>query len=326
MQMPYDHFVGRANELLANYPDDLARMSGAIDTLSKEFHASVLSVRIRLIECGFTLARGVRHWLDNRYLCDYKVSSNCTIRYNETYTISKNNFKRLLESSDDFRILVENNFFVYIDGHVCINDNKLYDTFMNVKIPRDELLNNIDKYCVKFKFESTLKNKDYSDDYSNSDTFLFTLSNQHVGSPFNISIADAQSDEVSCIATESLKKIWEIKSQISSDMSFGSSLKVILESCGVTMEQLALDIGVSPSTIGRIARDEVDPKIETIAKICIVLNLPAVFGNDLVEKARIHLRDFNKKESKYKMIISCAQSITIEQMNALMNSKEEEKS
>ena len=120
-----------------------------IAELSSIYKVSAWSVKIRLIETGFTLARGTKIYVDNAYVRPYSFSPNSLTQY-ETFTISLNDYHNLLLKNKAFREQLETGAYMFVENHVVLA------SFQSVKFDYDKYVltekarQHLNLYALKF--------------------------------------------------------------------------------------------------------------------------------------------------------------------------------
>lgn len=80
-------------------------------------------------------------------------------------------------------------------------------------------------------------------------------------------------------------------------MSVNKKIRLIREAKGFTQEQVAEQLGVSPTAYGDIERGDNDPKLSKLQKIAEILEIPLSELVDLSEKANLTINFVRQQNS-----------------------------
>ncbi len=93
-----------------------------IDHVKNKFWVSRYAAKKRIIELGWTEVRGVYVYCTTGYVEDHEIEDGFPFDY--TYTLPLKCIAEIYGSSSDFAALVSSRKYIYIDGHLCCNDEK----------------------------------------------------------------------------------------------------------------------------------------------------------------------------------------------------------
>ncbi len=85
-------------------------------------------------------------------------------------------------------------------------------------------------------------------------------------------------------------------------MSVNEKIRLIRETKGLTQEQVAEKLGVSPSVYGDIERGDNDPKLSKLEKIAEILEMPLSDLIDSSDKGTLNI-NFNKQGKHYNVYL-----------------------
>ena len=243
------------------------------DYLRDYFKCSIQALKIRLLSLGYSEFSGIYDYIDGKYVEPYLSSES--VAYDETYSIGLINVA-LLELNPSFKNLLTNGMFIYVDSHICVNDDKYITMIDGANHLSSLAWNDISTCCLKFKV--TYKN---NFNYSNM-SFLRTANTVKPKYEF---LVDGEYQE-----KYNLKALKEQNKNIRKELSelpydFGPALKKLMENRKVTIEMLASDANISEAQIKRLRNNEDQgTKPVTLVKICVGLQLPPMISRVLFKK------------------------------------------
>ena len=292
------------------------RVEAILSILSINFGIPVLLVKQRARQLNHDVADGAFVEVDGK---EYEPLSfpNGTLGRDETFIIDENSYKNLYEGNLDFRGLIDSGRYLYIGYVVCINDLK----YISAKDDEIKLTNyardHADECCLIFRMHWKIENYNYTEKYADNETFISGLNyrkkKERKVMPFDILFEYRSSNSYPSRDLEkALTEITEIRKEIRNYDNLGEALAFLLNKYNITREQLANDIGVDPSTIGRIMRNKIKPKPQTLVKICLGLHLTAAVGHKLEELAGYKFNDSTDESSRYNELIDNANILTVE--------------
>lgn len=262
-----------------------------LERLKEEFKVSYSALKIRLIELGYSKFIGIREYMDGEMVRPY--ISTKKIENNESYTISKKDFIRLEISTPTLKQLLRDYTFIYVEGHVCLDNPKYIERINGKPIMSEYALNNIDECCLKFEYS-------FKTEYSEANTsYLLLCRLDGYVSPNprfkNHSIGEEATVYNAELWKEKNKELLEFrKKSLNNDLA--NNLRQVIGASELTQELVAEYTTVSLSTIEKILSGKnTKPKMSTLMLICVGLHLPPIISNDLFKSAGYNLDDTNLK-------------------------------
>jgi hypothetical protein len=291
--MPREQFSLKAAEAIArhkleNGTDTLGDIiSGVIAELSEFFGVSVQAAKIRMIDVGYAEAIGAFEYVDDHYVSPYSFRSGAIGR-NQSFSVPLADAVAEYAFSADFRRLIDSGDFVHVDNHYCINNPKYVKHDENGLPELTEYASrNIDECCIVFD-RATRPNSGFGAQRY-TECVLFQSAVSKTVTEFKYSHG-GHNKEIEARAEEMRAELDEAK-QAAGILkklpgSFCDSLKMLMEWRGITVERIAEKSLLSPKTIQRMRKDRDHIwKIETIAAVCVGLQLPSYISATLIEKA-----------------------------------------
>ena len=120
-----------------------------------ELNVPTCRARQRLLQLGYWEARGACNYIMDtphrgHYIAAFSFSRESCPSSNYTFVISQLEMFSLYQRSEAFRQRMATGQYVYVDGHVCINDPKYVVQRSTGPSLKMEALEHIDKCCLRF--------------------------------------------------------------------------------------------------------------------------------------------------------------------------------
>ena len=269
-----------------------------LERLKEEFKVSYSALKIRLIQLGYTEFVGIREYMDEEMVRPY--ISTTKLESDESYTIKPIDFIRLACTDVKLKRILDKGKFVYIEGHVCLDNPKYIVSVNDEYAMSDYALNHMDECCLKFQYTFKSKYKDFDNTY----LFLCRLDSSIIPTVkfMDSTIHEETTDYGKSDWQEKNKYVLEFKSKMTNCL--GDNLRAILKEQGLTYENAAYDCRVDKSTIESIIYGkQPKPKKITLLKICIGLNIDPSISEELFECAGYNLRDCTEETMLIKQLL-----------------------
>jgi DNA-binding Xre family transcriptional regulator len=271
---------------------------------------------VHTLDIGYAEAIGIFEYVDDRYVPSHSFGGG-VIGKNQTFSVPAVDSIVQYAFDTDFKRIIDSGNFVYIDAHYCINDPKyMAQNEFGILEMTDYALNHMDECCLVF--DRTMRpNTEYgARRYTECALFQNAVSQNLPDFKYNHT---ENNKEVEARAAAMRAELSEVKeaAQIKSQLpgSFGGSLVMLIKWRKLTNEQLAEKSWLSSKTIQRM-RNEPDHKwdLETIAKVCLGLQLPPGISSDLIEKAGLSTKG-GEKGFTYSHLLATQYKCTIFEFN-----------
>ncbi|WP_449460043.1 XRE family transcriptional regulator [Streptococcus suis] len=297
---------------LSSIYSDLSKIevtTEVVDSLADFFGVSKQAAKIRMIELGYKEAHGVYNYLDDRYLRNYSFEL-AAFEDKQTYTIS---FKELCYqyfSNPRFKEAIDSQKFVFVDNHVCLNNDKYIETYENTIIMTDYAYEHMDECCLRFTFSDRNTKKAISPDQFND----YVLNRTTVKSVYDIKVDFIEdmgnSGLINSLSPEKFKKVIQKVVRILNDTprSFQEALKFHRKRKSCPQDILAENIRVDVQTYRQYEKDEEKvPSLTRLVAIAVTLKLFPNLSEDLVTKAGYIFR-VNEKDIALQVILNTCYS------------------
>lgn len=121
-----------------------------ISELADFYGLSKQAVKMRIREMGYAKIDGAFTYVNGQYVTPFSFAASA-LSDNQSFTISSADLFKAYYLNKDFRKAIDTGRFVYIEGHVCL-DNEKYIVRSDVQIKLTQYaLSHIDECCFVFK-------------------------------------------------------------------------------------------------------------------------------------------------------------------------------
>lgn len=264
-----------------------------IEAVSDHYGVSHTVAKIRAIQLGFDLAKGVYNCIDGNWCEPYSFPDGI-LNKNQTYQIGREALVELLCNNPLLMDAYSKNKIIYVDGFLVINNPNLFIRIGQVKWLRSDVLEDVSKYCFCFNISSSVQEP------SDNDEVIYLC--KASGCNFEEVKCDLSKDENRYVLLEAEKNANEHEEDInhsvevaneyaeimrSLPMTFGGTLKKHIDRKGYTQEDLEEQCILTRKTISDyINNPDANPEFGSILALAIGLNLAPIFTIDLLEKAK----------------------------------------
>ncbi len=296
IQMPRKMAQVKIREILtrlhAEFPDQTEAMimQMAVEEFADFYGATKVAAKVRLVQLGYPQAVGTFVYRDGQYVEPY-FFGNYALKKGETFEISERDFHFLFATNHALRDLICNELFVYVDGMVCIKDEKY--VFMH-PITGEYLMtpyarNHVDECCLVFQINNWNGKNEYDDSFY-KECFLCKEvdASRFVEALFNPEEKDTQTK------ADRAKQCKQIKAQAqdieaSADKmptSFKGTLQYHMDRLGMDAMDLSITSKISENTICQyLSGQNKRPGKSSVLALCAGLRLQPIYSMDLFRKA-----------------------------------------
>ena len=138
-----------AEKLLASYGGgrNLGNMKCLVDDMAEFYGTTKTMARKRLIDFGFTEARGIMQSVDGKLVPSY-ISD---LKDNETYSVSEAEGIREYLRNKEFRRVIDTGLYAYVEGHYCLDSPEyIFTDRYGFRHLRPEARENMSACCLVF--------------------------------------------------------------------------------------------------------------------------------------------------------------------------------
>ena len=246
--------------------------------LAKEFNVWNYQLRNRMIQVGYTAAKGALNFVADDYIEPFAFEAGMC-RGSQTFVISPKEMLEEYVRNKAFRKIIDTGRYVYADGHICINDPE-YVVLQGEKLRLTKWANaHVDQCCLRFvRTYHRDKRTHYVFGQLNSDE-------EYNGRSLTLS-ASEQSPHLFEQAVKTAKLLTTLPG------TFHEAFAAMMRAADIKPTQLAEETLMSERTIYRYQEVErEDYSADAVAVLCVGMHLDPLLSFALMQRAGIFLRD-----------------------------------
>lgn len=296
------HFDGTDGYLIEEMISELADFYG----LSKQ------AVKMRIREMGYAKIDGAFTYVNGQYVTPFSFDASA-LSDNQSFTISSADLFKAYCLNKDFRKAIDTGRFVYIEGHVCL-DNEKYIVRSDEQIKLTQYaLSHIDECCFVFdkgySYESKYQGQKYytqmmykTPEQPNAQEYSFEL-NAHN----KILLSQIQGASKSANAMRLYPG------------AFSETLVQLMKERKLSNKKLADASLVGERTIQRLRNDEeYTTTVQTVLGLCYGLKLSVPEAEMLVGKTDFNIKPTNPQNYAYRCALSACAENSIYEINEML--------
>ena len=279
--MPRTRLCKRLREELAGQPPTGRHIGYPLQAigcaLAREYGVRNYQMRNRMIQLGYTAAKGALNFVDGNYIEPFAFSTD-ECRGNRTFVISPKEVLEEYVRNEAFRDLLDTGRYVYADGHICVND-AAYVVLRGGKLCLTGWANaHVDACCLRFV-----------QNYYRDKKTRYVYGQLHSDEEYNgRSLALSASEKQPDLYAHTVR-VARTLSELPNN--FHETFEWHMKKSNITLARMSEETAISERSITRYRTEEKDDlTIDRVTKICICLHLEPEFSFDMLEKAGIHLR------------------------------------
>lgn len=283
-----------------------------ISELADFYGLSKQAVKMRIREMGYAKIDGAFTYVNGQYVTPFSFDASA-LSYNQSFTISSADLFKAYCLNKDFRKAIDTGRFVYIEGHVCL-DNEKYIVRSDGQIKLTQYaLSHIDECCFVFdkgySYESKYQGQKYytqmmykTPEQSNAQEYSFEL-NAHN----KILLSQIQGASKSANAMRLYPG------------AFSETLVQLMKERKLSNKKLADASLVGERTIQRLRNDEEYPTtVQTVLGLCYGLKLSVPEAEMLVGKTDFNIKPTNPQNYAYRCALSACAENSIYEINEML--------
>lgn len=246
--------------------------------LAKEFNVWNYQLRNRMIQVGYTAAKGALNFVADDYIEPFAFEAGMC-RGSQTFVISPKEMLEEYVRNKAFRKIIDTGRYIYADGHICINDPE-YVVLQGEKLRLTKWANaHVDQCCLRFvRTYHRDKRTHYVFGQLNSDE-------EYNGRSLTLS-ASEQSPYLYEQAVKTAKLLTTLPG------TFHEAFVAMMRAADIKPTQLAEETLLSERTIYRYQEVErEDYSADAVAVLCVGMHLDPLLSFALMQRAGIFLRD-----------------------------------
>lgn len=286
VQMPEKTFRQKAKELIVKYQRELGTkelidvIEPVIRGLAQFFCVSSLAAKIRMAGIGYEEATGALIWVDGHYVEPHTWEKGY-LGKNQTFTIDEDSLAWQCMTSYDLRDRKESGRFLYVDSHLVLDDDQYlyYSDDGNLKLT-DYARHHMDECCIVFE----LTVKDGGQKNYHTECFLNRDKDSKIifECQYRQGLENANEERQSEAYQEMLIEEMDIYNSLPND--YQKCMDIVKKWRGMSDSEIAEEIAMDERTVKRICAGT-NGTAESLAGICLSLQLPPIISNDVIKKS-----------------------------------------
>lgn len=317
--MPTSTAKIKVTELIEKYQihfdgADGYRIEEMISELADFYGLSKQAVKMRIREMGYAKIDGAFTYVNGQYVTPFSFDASA-LSDNQSFTISSADLFKAYCLNKEFRKAIDTGRFVYIEGHVCL-DNEKYIVRPDGQIKLTQYaLSHIDECCFVFdkgySYESKYQGQKYytqmmykTPEQPNAQEYSFEL-NAHN----KLLLSQIQGASKSANAMRLYPG------------AFSETLVQLMKERKLSNKKLADASLVGERTIQRLRNDEEYPTtVQTVLGLCYGLKLSVPEAEMLVGKTDFNIKPTNSQNYAYRCALSACAENSIYEINEMLES------
>lgn len=298
------HFDGTDGYQIEEMISELAGFYG----LSKQ------AVKMRIREMGYAKIDGAFTYVNGQYVTPFSFDASA-LSDNQSFTISSADLFKAYCLNKDFRKAIDTGKFVYVEGHVCLDDEKyIIHSEGRVKLTQ-YALSHMDECCLAFD-----KGYSYQSKYQGQKYYVQMM----YKTPSQVA-AQEYSFEMNAHNRTLLSQIQ--RASRSADAmrlypgAFSETLVQLMKEKKLSNKKLADVSLVGERTIQRLRNEEEYPTtVQTVLGLCYGLQLSVPEAEMLVGKTDFNIKPTNPQNNAYRCVLSSCAENSIYEVNEMLES------
>ena len=317
--MPTNTAIIKISELIEKYHihfdgTDGYQIEEMISELADFYGLSKQAVKMRIREMGYAKIDGAFTYVNGQYVTPFSFDASA-LSDNQSFTISSADLFKAYCLNKDFRKAIDTGRFVYIEGHVCL-DNEKYIVRSDGHIKLTQYaLSHIDECCFAFD-----KGYSYQSKYQGQKYYVQMM----YKTPRQVA-AQEYSFEMNAHNRTLLSQIQ--RASRSADAmrlypgAFSETLVQLMKEKKLSNKKLADASLVGERTIQRLRNEEEYPTtVQTVLGLCYGLQLSVPEAEMLVGKTDFNIKPTNPQNNAYRCVLSSCAENSIYEVNEMLES------
>lgn len=317
--MPTNTAKIKISELIEKYHihfegTDGYQIEKMISELADFYGLSKQAVKMRIREMGYAKVDGAFTYVNGQYVTPFSFDASA-LTDNQSFTISSADLFKAYCLNKDFRKAIDTGKFVYVEGHVCLGDEKyIIHSDGRVKLTQ-YALSHMDECCLAFD-----KGYSYQSKYQGQKYYTQMM----YKTPSQVA-AQEYSFEMNAHNRTLLSQI-QRASRSADAMSlypgaFSETLVQLMKEKKLSNKKLADASLVGERTIQRLRNEEEYPTtIQTVLGLCYGLQLSVPEAEMLVGKTDFNIKPTNPQNNAYRCVLSSCAENSIYEINEMLES------
>ena len=278
-----------------------------IRRLARFFEVSEPCARNRMVEVGFSEARGVLNVVDGKRIPPFSYAEGVLSR-NQTFLICAKDAVKLFAHNEKFRELISSGAYIYAEGRFCVNSAEYVRRDKEGKPYLTEYAHNhTEACCLRFDRVGSVEDPEYHWGELHLES---GGARQFVRNGQTIYCPQCAAEPGLCDPAAFKEELeWSVAiRRMISGMEFGEALKTLMNIRDISVEQMESASGLSVSTVKRLRAGQ-EASAEQIVAIAVALQLPPTVSEDLLAMCDIRLDRNCTKNTAYQLILMTQYSL-----------------
>ena len=317
--MPTNTAKIKISELIEKYHihfdgTDGYQIEKMISELADFYGLSKQAVKMRIREMGYAKVDGAFTYVNGQYVTPFSFDASA-LTDNQSFTISSADLFKAYCLNKDFRKAIDTGKFVYVEGHVCLDDEKyIIHSDGRVKLTQ-YALSHMDECCLVFDNEYSYQPKYQGQKYYVQ--MMYKMPSQVAAQEYSFEMNAHNRTLLSQIQRASR----------SADAmrlypgAFSETLVQLMKEKKLSNKKLADASLVGERTIQRLRNEEEYPTtIQTVLGLCYGLQLSVPEAEMLVGKTDFNIKPTNPQNNAYRCVLSSCAENSIYEVNEMLES------
>ncbi len=312
--MPYKTFSEKAKSLIdtftqGNHCEVIDILPDVIDSLSKTFKVSKLSVKIRLCDIGINEAVGCNVWCDNSLVPTFSFDKG-TCDYNETFVIPTVD-AALLSLDSEIEELMNKHQLLYLDSHICFNDERYIGINPSGKpFIKHDARKHLNEFCIKMRMEI----KEYNTLYK-MECFLNHDKNSKVRTSLHFDGLMANMTDFGRIKAILKEESEFSKSFFELTNDFASCMKMLKERSNLTFEEISDMTHIEITSVKNIISGKRDGSLLRLTVILMALGADPDVAYHVIDKSGVRIDKATEEGLMCRFIINMMHADSMENIH-----------
>ena len=284
--------------------------------VSEEWAIPKYLIRSRLIQLGFWQAQGSLNYVQQSkdrgsYIRPFMFDRESCPGTAHTFVIGPLEAFQLYERNKEYRTRIDTGNYVYVDGHICLNDPRYVVQGLSSPHMTEWANRHIDECCLRFEnIYEVDENYEFHLNCINSDEEYNRHYNDFIARGDTLSTKEANGRQ-----TELLSTLSHIP---------GKALRQLMDLRQMTNPEMAEAALISESTVKRWLKERASFNPTTALRIIVALHLPPWISYWFIDMAKVSLQ-YTGIHLLYREIINCRYMDSMLEINELIEASGYEK-
>ncbi len=317
--MPTNTAKIKISELIEKYHihfdgTDGYRIEEMISELANFYGLSKQAVKMRIQEMGYAKIDGAFTYVNGQYVTPFSFDVSA-LSDNQSFTISSADLFKAYCLNKEFRKAVDTGKFIYVEGHVCLDNEKYIVRFDGRVKLTQYALSHMNECCLVFdkgySYESKYQGRKYytqimykTPEQSYAQEYSFEMNKHNMTLLAQIQGANKSANSMRLYPG-----------------AFSETLVQMMKERKISNKKLADLSLVGEKTIQRLRNNEEYPTtVQTVIGLCFGLRLSVPEAEMLISKTDFNIKPTNPQNYAYRCALSTCAETNIYEINEMLES------